>query len=153
MTQAAKLPRTSGLFKKTISEKTFCPRQRSCPGQVACSKKSDFRERVLPQAAKLPVTSGLFKKSPISEKKFCPRQRSCPGQVACSKDVGFFIKSSAPGSVNQNPGSRTLDTGSWVPGLGPWAWSRAGPGPARTSYLHGSRSQAWVYKSSVGLEV
>ena len=34
---------------------------------------------------------------------------------------------------------------------GAWAWSRAGPGPARTSYLHGSTRLAWVYKSSVGL--
>ena len=33
----------SGFFKKSrISEKKFCPRQRSCPGQVASSKKSDF---------------------------------------------------------------------------------------------------------------
>ena len=39
--QAAKLPGTSGLFKKTqFFGKKFCPRQRSCPGQVACSKKT-----------------------------------------------------------------------------------------------------------------
>ena len=36
-----------------------------------------------------------------------------------------------------------------VPGLGPWARSRTGPGPARTSYLHGSTRLARVYKSSV----
>ena len=40
--QAAKLPGTSGFFKKNrISEKKICPRQRSCPGQVACSKQFD----------------------------------------------------------------------------------------------------------------
>ena len=44
----------------------FCPRQRSCTGQVASSKKI----RIL-------------------RKKFCPRQRSCPGQVACSKKSKF----------------------------------------------------------------
>ena len=33
------------------------------------------------------------------------------------------------------------------------ARSRAGPGPARTSCLHGSTRQAWVYKSSVGLQI
>ena len=38
--QAAKLPRTSGLFKET----------------------SYFEKKVLPQAAKLPGTSGLFQK-------------------------------------------------------------------------------------------
>ena len=53
----------------------FCPRQRSCPGQVASSKKVGFlRKKVLPEAAKLPGTSGFFEK------------------------VVFLIKSSAPGS-------------------------------------------------------
>ena len=105
--EAAKLPGTSGLFKKrSDSEKKFCPRQRSCPGQVACSKNNQFSakssapgseaarnklpltknrfygKKVLPQAAKLPGTSGFFKKKSIFCKKFCPRQRSCPGQVA-----------------------------------------------------------------------
>ena len=36
--------------------------------------------------------------------------------------------------------------------MGPCARSRAGPGPARTSYLPGSTSLAWVYKPSVGLQ-
>ena len=106
--QAARLSRTSDSLKKSrIFEKKFCPRQRSCPGQVACSKKVEIlrkvlpqaaklpgtnglfkevrflrRKKVLPQAAKLPGTSGLLKKSPISEIKFCLRQRSYPGQVA-----------------------------------------------------------------------
>ena len=130
--QDSKLPGTSDLFKKTSRffrtssapgseaardkwlvqknksyfEKKFCPGQRSCPGQVACSRKKHVLrnssapgseaardkwlvqkkhiwEKVLPQAAKLPRTSGLYKKESCFEKKFCPGQRSCPGQVAC----------------------------------------------------------------------
>ena len=68
MPQAAKLPRTSGLFKTS----------------------RNFEKTVLPQAAKLPRKSGLFKKSLISEKKFCPWQRSCPGQVASSETKSDF---------------------------------------------------------------
>ena len=83
--QAAKLPRTSGLFKNMffekssvpgseaawdkwlvqnniVSEKKFCPRQRSCPGQIVGSPKEMFFEENQPQAAKLPAASGLFKK-------------------------------------------------------------------------------------------
>ena len=39
--QTAKLPGISGPFKKKghVLREKFCPRQRSCPGQVACSKK------------------------------------------------------------------------------------------------------------------
>ena len=99
--QAAKLPGTSGFFKKkrSVSGKRsapsseaaqdkwllikkvdvlekFCPRQRSCPGQVASSKRHDFLEEVLPQAAKLPGTSGLFKK------KYLLRNSSAPGSEA-----------------------------------------------------------------------
>ena len=56
-------------------ENKFCPRQRSCLGQVACSKqKSDF------------------------EKQFYPRQRSCLGQVPCSRKIRFLRESSPPGS-------------------------------------------------------
>ena len=117
-----KLPGTSGLFKKRqIVEKKCCPRQRSCPGQVASSKKIDFLPTVLPQAAKLPGTSGVFKKkigflrkssAPGSEaardkwfvqkknrflrKNFCPRQRSCPGQVVCSEKSQIFDKTNLP---------------------------------------------------------
>ena len=73
--QAAKLPGTSDLFKKSPHfEKNICPRQRSCPGQVVSSKKKIFW------------------------KKFCPRQRSCPGQVASSSQSSFSGKRSAPGS-------------------------------------------------------
>ena len=118
-----KLPGTSGLFKKSqIFRKKFCPGQRSCPGQVASSKGSQFSarssapgseaardtwllikttgflEKVLPQAAKLPGTSGFYKKKSIFCQKFCPRQRSCPGQVASSKGSQVSAKSSAPGS-------------------------------------------------------
>ena len=76
--------------------KRFCPRQRSCPGQVASSRKNEFsaessapgseaaqdkwlvqkslnfEEKLLPQAAKLPGTSGLFKKSHILRKSSAP---------------------------------------------------------------------------------
>ena len=48
---------------KSVFEKKFCPRQRSCPGQVVCSKKSLFLRKVLPQAAKLPGIRGLLKKN------------------------------------------------------------------------------------------
>ena len=100
MPLAAKLHRTSGLFKKVgflrktsapgseaardkwfVQKKRpnfknkFCPRQRSNPGQVACSNETT-----------------------IFEKKFCPRQRSCPGQVVCSKKSPNFEKKYAPGS-------------------------------------------------------
>ena len=50
------------LQKHFIFWTKFCPRQRSCPEQVASSKKTDFLEEVLPQAAKLPGASGLSKK-------------------------------------------------------------------------------------------
>ena len=74
--QAAELLGTSGFFqKKMISWKKFCPRQRSCPGQVVSSKKV-----------------------PIFCQKFCPRQRSCPAQVASYKNNRFSGKSSVPGS-------------------------------------------------------
>ena len=64
------------MFKKRVYfEKKFCPRQRSCPGQVASSKKSS------------------------SGKKFCPRQRSCPGQVACSKENRISGKKFCPQQV------------------------------------------------------
>ena len=56
-----------------------------------------------------------------------------------------------PGSRITDPGSMILDHKSWIQNPGS-SWSRAGPGPARTSYFHGSRSLAWVYKSSVGLQ-
>ena len=93
--QAAKLPTTSGLLKKIYFEK-ICPRQRSCPGQVACSKKNSFFEKnVLPQATKLPGTSGLFKKIGFFEKQFCPRQRSCPRQVARSQESEQPLQRSA----------------------------------------------------------
>ena len=96
--------------KKSDFWKKFCPRQRSCPRQVACSKNSQIFEnkfcsrqrscpgqvQVLPQAAKLPQTSGFKRKRRIYEKEFCPRQRSCSGQVACSEKVGFLRNKNYP---------------------------------------------------------
>ena len=115
----ANLVWTSGLSnKKRFFEKQFSPRQRSCPGQVVCSKKKRHCLRKhLSQATKLPGTCGLFKnknlilrkssppgsgaardKWPIQsnksffEEKNCPRQRSCSGQVASSKNIFFDEK-------------------------------------------------------------
>ena len=123
MPQAAKLPRTSGFFKKNrfSGKKTglgreavwdkwllqikvnslpkVLPQAAKLPGTNGFFKKNRFPGKVLPQAAKLPGTSGLLRnKNPVSEKTFCPRQRSCPGQVACLKKIRFLRKSSAPGS-------------------------------------------------------
>ena len=61
----------------------FCPRRRSWPGHMASSQKNiEFPGKVLPQAAKLPGQVASSKQKSISCKKFCPRQRSCPGHVA-----------------------------------------------------------------------
>ena len=57
--QAAKLPGTSGFFKK----KSNFPQAAKLPGTSGFfKKKSIVWKRVLPQAAKLPGTSGFFKK-------------------------------------------------------------------------------------------
>ena len=50
-------------------------------------------------------------------------------------------------TLNTVPARSVIKKG--VPGLGPWARSRTGPGPACMSYLHGSTRLAMVYKSSV----
>ena len=75
--QAAKLPGTSGSFKKVSFLRTS-----SAPGSEAAQDKWLVQQ----------------KKCLFFEKQFCPRQRSCPGQVACSKKVSFLRNSSAPGS-------------------------------------------------------
>ena len=76
--QAAKLPGTSGLFKKN-----HILRNSSAPGSEAArdkwlvpKKKSHFENKVLPQAAKLPGTSGLLKKC------HALRKGSAPGSEA-----------------------------------------------------------------------
>ena len=122
--QAAMLPGTSGLFKKKSQlQEKFCPRQRSCLGQVACSNnkpvlrnnsapsseaardkrfvhKNSCLETFLPQAAKLPGTSGLFIKKII---RFF-RNNSAPGSGAArdkrlvQNNRPLFEKSSAAGS-------------------------------------------------------
>ena len=73
------------LQKKVDFLEKICPRQRSCPGQVASYKNVDFLEKVLPQAAKLPRTSGLFKKKSFVEKS------SAPGSEA-ARDKGLVQK-------------------------------------------------------------
>ena len=46
---AAQLPQTSDFFKtKSNFWQKFCPRQRSCPGQVISSKKQTHLGKVLP---------------------------------------------------------------------------------------------------------
>ena len=115
--QAAKLPRTSGLFKKgrilrkrsapgseaardkwlvqkkSYFEKEFCPRQRSCPGQVASStKKNSFLPKVLPQAAKLSGTSGFFKKKSVSAKSSAPGSEAARDKWLLQKEVSFLPK-------------------------------------------------------------
>ena len=95
-----KLPGTSGLFKKSpMFENKFCPRQRSCPGQVVSSKKNvDFLEKVLPQAAKLPGTSGFFKKSQFSAQSSAPGSEAAQDKWLLPQKVGLLRKHSAPGS-------------------------------------------------------
>ena len=100
--QAARLPRTSGLFKNTlICGEQICPRQRSCPRHVVSSNKIRFpRKKRLPQTAQLPRTSGLFRTNKSEFwKKFCPRQRGCPRQVTYSTKELFCGNSSALGSA------------------------------------------------------
>ena len=80
-------------------EKKFCPRQRSCLGQVVCSKQSpNFEKKFCPRQRSCPGQVVCSKKSPNFEKKFCPRQRSCPGQAVCSEKSSNFEKKSATGS-------------------------------------------------------
>ena len=77
MLQAAKLPRTSGMKKKKahLGEK-LCPRRRSCPGQVACSKKSHILRNNSAPGSEVARDKSLVQK----------------------KKVGILRKSSAPGS-------------------------------------------------------
>ena len=99
MPRAAQLPRTSGLFKKVyflrkssapgseaapgkwlvqtnlIYEKKFCPQQRSCPGQVACSKPNQ-----------------------ILKESSAPGSEAALDKWLVQKKVGFLRKCSAPGS-------------------------------------------------------
>ena len=93
--QAAQLPQTGDFFKdnidfwkekhllhnKSMFWKKFCPRQRSCPGQVTTSNKKS-----------------------IFCKKFCPRQRSCPGQVARSRESEQPLQPRARSAFSGGPG-------------------------------------------------
>ena len=113
--KAAKLPGTSGFFNKNVDFwKEFCPRQRSCPGQVVSSKnrfleksapgseaardklplqKNNFLPKVLPQAAKLPGTSGFFKrKGRISGKCSAPGSEATWDKWLLPKKVKFLEK-------------------------------------------------------------
>ena len=66
--------KTSDFWKK------FGSRQRSCPGQVASSKK----DRIL-RISSAPDKWFLQKSRRNLENKFCPWQRSCPRQVGRSR--------------------------------------------------------------------
>ena len=77
--QAAKLPGTSGFFKENqFSAKSSAPGSEAARDKWLLIKAIDFLEKALPQAAKLPGTRSFFKKKSIFCQKFCPRQRSCP---------------------------------------------------------------------------
>ena len=73
MPQAAKLPGTSGFFKKVEFLAKVLPRAAKLPKTSDFfTNKVDFLAKVLPQAAKLPGPSGLFKKNRIFEKSSAP---------------------------------------------------------------------------------
>ena len=118
--QAAKLPRTSGFFKtnrisgeksapgseaaqdkwflrkkKSFSGKRFCPRQRSCPGQVASSKKKTISGRSSAPGSAAAPDKWLGRKKATNR---------------CRQGRGARILD--PGSWIQDPRSRTLDHGS-----------------------------------------
>ena len=121
--QAAQLPGTGDSFTKVDFWKKFCPRQRSCSGQVTSSKTNiDFLEKVLPQAAQLPQTCDFFNNKSISGKNLpqaaqLPRigdffenkpifkENVLPQAVQLPRTGDFFKKnrnsgnSSAPGSA------------------------------------------------------
>ena len=71
-----------------------------------------------------------------------------PGSIS----LAWVYKTSAR-KVDKHPTLNTAPARSVIkkrgPSPGPWARSRARPGPARTSYLHRSTRPAWVYKSSM----
>ena len=78
LSQAAKLPRTSGFFTKNrfSGEKENSPRQRSCPRQVACSKKSPFWRN-----NSVPSSEAARDKWRVQQKKNMVR-KSAPGSEA-----------------------------------------------------------------------
>ena len=84
--QAAKLPRTSGLFKQ--NEKKFCPRQRSCPGQVVCSKKSHVLRK-----SSAPGSEAALDKWPLQKESDFWEKNSAPGSEA-ARDKWLLRKKS-----------------------------------------------------------
>ena len=75
---------------KIIFCQKFCPRQRSCPGQVASSKKK-ICQKFCPRQRRC-LGQVAWSKNRNSEKKICPMQRSCPGQVVSSNKLDFLEK-------------------------------------------------------------
>ena len=66
---------------------------------------------------------------------------------SCAQNKTSVRKEDKHPTWNTAPARGVIKRG--VPGLGPWARSKTGPSPARTSYLHGSTRLAQVSKSSV----
>ena len=61
--QAAKLPGTSGFFKKKqLSAESSAPGSEAARDKWLLIKNTNFLKKVLAQAAKLPGTNGFFKK-------------------------------------------------------------------------------------------
>ena len=89
--QAAKLPGTSGLLKKTIFWEKVLPQAAKLPGTSGFFKKVNFLPKVLPQAAKLPGTSGIFKKNRFLEKS-APGSEAAPDKWLHQRGVDFWKK-------------------------------------------------------------
>ena len=78
--QAAKLPGTSGFFKKhRFSGKSSAPGSEAARGKWLLNKKMCFWKNVLAQGARLPGTSGFFKKKVDFLAKKLPQAAKLPG--------------------------------------------------------------------------
>ena len=88
--QAAKLPGTSGFFKKSpILRKSSAPGSEAARDKWLIQKKNNFLPKVLPQAAKLPGTRGLFKKNHILRKSSAPGSEAARDKLLLQKKVIF----------------------------------------------------------------
>ena len=86
--QAAKLPWTTGFFKKN----EFLENKKCAPGSEAAPdkwllKKIEFLEKVLPQGAKLPRTSGFFKRIDFLENSSVPGSEAARDKWLLPKKV------------------------------------------------------------------
>ena len=158
--QAAKLPGTSGLLKKmSFLEKQFCPRQRSCLGHVACSKKSHGLRKSSAPGSEAAREKWFVQKNDILRKSSAPGSEAARDKWLVEKTTHFLRTKSAPGSeaaqdkwlVQKN--ARFLRK-KVLPQARPsahaiLAWvSKSSVG---LQVWRGSPSLAWVSKSSLGL--